>query len=209
MALARSSQDGWGRAVSCAVATGHHHLDHPPNPPTPFDHPHCPTHRSRTSLLLPSSLSLSLPLSLSLSLSAAAAMGVEVKTTKPGDGETFPKSGQTVVAHYTGRLQSTGAEFDSSVKRRKPFEFVIGKGQVIRGWDEGFAQMSVGQQATLTITPDYAYGQQDGQQRTQPHPVHSARPSAAHSTPSSPPGCCVSAVRSGQRTHPTSASAST
>jgi len=88
-------------------------------------------------------------------------MGVDVVTTKPGDGKTFPKTGQTVVAHYVGRLQSTGAQFDSSRGRQKAFEFVIGRGQVIRGWDEGFAQMSVGQQATLTISPDYAYGQQD------------------------------------------------
>ena len=91
-----------------------------------------------------------------------ATMGVDIKTTKPGDGKTFPKTGQTVVAHYTGTL-TNGKKFDSSRDRNKPFEFVIGRGQVIRGWDEGFAQMSVGQQATLTISPDYGYGSQDGQ----------------------------------------------
>jgi len=85
---------------------------------------------------------------------------VTIETIKPGDGKTFPKSGQTVVAHYTGTLQN-GKKFDSSRDRGSPFEFVIGKGQVIRGWDEGFAQMSIGQQAKLTITPDYAYGKQD------------------------------------------------
>jgi len=88
-------------------------------------------------------------------------MGVDIVTTRPGDGKTFPKGGQTVVAHYSGRLQSDGTEFDSSKKRNRPFEFVLGRGQVIRGWDEGFAQMSVGEKATLTISPDYAYGQQD------------------------------------------------
>jgi len=87
-------------------------------------------------------------------------MGVTIETTKAGDGKTFPKPGQTVVAHYSGFLLS-GKKFDSSRDRGKPFEFVIGKGQVIKGWDEGFAQMSVGQQAKLTITPDYAYGTQD------------------------------------------------
>jgi len=87
-------------------------------------------------------------------------MGVTIETTKAGDGKTFPKPGQPVVAHYSGFLLS-GKKFDSSRDRGKPFEFVIGKGQVIKGWDEGFAQMSVGQQAKLTITPDYAYGTQD------------------------------------------------
>ena len=75
---------------------------------------------------------------------------------------TFPRPGQTVVAHYTGTL-TNGKKFDSSRDRNKPFEFQIGRGQVIRGWDEGFAQMSVGQQATLTISPDYGYGSQGGQ----------------------------------------------
>jgi len=88
-------------------------------------------------------------------------MGVTVETTKAGDGKTFPQSGQTVVAHYTGTLASNGKKFDSSRDRGKPFEFIIGAGQVIRGWDEGFAQMSIGQQAKLTISPDYAYGTQD------------------------------------------------
>ena len=98
----------------------------------------------------------------SLTRRSFATMGVDIKTTKPGDGKTFPKTGQTVIAHYTGTL-TNGKKFDSSRDRNKPFEFQIGKGQVIRGWDEGFAQMSVGQQATLTISPDYGYGSQNGQ----------------------------------------------
>jgi FKBP-type peptidyl-prolyl cis-trans isomerase len=85
-------------------------------------------------------------------------MGVEVETIKPGDGKTFPKTGQTVVVHYTGTLIN-GKKFDSSRDKGKPFKFVIGKGQVIRGWDEGVAQMSVGQRAKLTCSPDYAYGE--------------------------------------------------
>lgn len=84
-------------------------------------------------------------------------MGVDIQTTKAGDGQTFPKSGQTVVVHYTGTL-TNGKKFDSSRDRGKPFEFTIGLGQVIRGWDEGVAKMSVGQQAQLTCSPDYAYG---------------------------------------------------
>uniref|UniRef100_A0A2K6AB03 peptidylprolyl isomerase n=1 Tax=Mandrillus leucophaeus TaxID=9568 RepID=A0A2K6AB03_MANLE len=91
------------------------------------------------------------------SASAAAAMGVQVETISPGDGRTFPKRGQTCVVHYTGMLED-GKKFDSSRDRNKPFKFMLGKQEVIRGWEEGVAQMSVGQRAKLTISPDYAYG---------------------------------------------------
>ncbi|XP_075032698.1 peptidyl-prolyl cis-trans isomerase FKBP1A [Mixophyes fleayi] len=84
-------------------------------------------------------------------------MGVTVESICPGDGQTFPKKGQRVVVHYDGYLQN-GKKFDSSRDRNKPFSFVIGKNEVIRGWDEGVAQISVGQKARLTCTPDYAYG---------------------------------------------------
>jgi len=80
-----------------------------------------------------------------------------VQTIKPGDGSTFPKTGQTVVVHYTGTL-TDGSKFDSSRDRGKPFKFKIGKGEVIRGWDDGVAQMSVGQRAKLICSPDFAYG---------------------------------------------------
>jgi len=84
-------------------------------------------------------------------------MGVEVQTIKDGDGQTFPKTGQTVVVHYTGTLQD-GSKFDSSRDRGSPFKFKIGKGEVIKGWDQGVAQMSVGQRAKLICSPDFAYG---------------------------------------------------
>ncbi|ESO08193.1 hypothetical protein HELRODRAFT_185427 [Helobdella robusta] len=84
-------------------------------------------------------------------------MGVDVQTITAGDGKTFPQKGQTVIVHYTGTLVD-GKKFDSSRDRGRPFEFQIGVGQVIRGWDEGVAKMSVGQVAKLTCTPDYAYG---------------------------------------------------
>lgn len=85
------------------------------------------------------------------------AMGVTIENIQEGDGSTFPKSGQTVVVHYTGTL-TNGKKFDSSRDRGSPFKFRIGKGEVIKGWDEGVAKLSVGQRAKLTCSPDYAYG---------------------------------------------------
>ncbi|XP_036386972.1 peptidyl-prolyl cis-trans isomerase FKBP1B-like [Megalops cyprinoides] len=84
-------------------------------------------------------------------------MGVEIETITPGDGRTFPKKGQTCVVHYVGSL-TNGQKFDSSRDRDKPFKFKIGKQEVIRGWEEGVGQMSVGQRAKLTCSPDFAYG---------------------------------------------------
>lgn len=84
-------------------------------------------------------------------------MGVQVNSLSPGDGQTFPKTGQTVVVHYTGTLEN-GTKFDSSRDRGVPFKFRIGRGEVIKGWDEGVAQLSVGERAKLTCSPDYAYG---------------------------------------------------
>ncbi|KAM6919307.1 peptidyl-prolyl cis-trans isomerase FKBP1A-like [Xenentodon cancila] len=84
-------------------------------------------------------------------------MGVDVETLRPGDGKTFPRKGQTVTVHYVGTL-TNGKKFDSSRDRGEPFQFKLGAGEVIRAWDEGVAQMSVGQLAKLTCSPDYAYG---------------------------------------------------
>ncbi|KAG7526179.1 peptidyl-prolyl cis-trans isomerase FKBP1A-like [Solea senegalensis] len=84
-------------------------------------------------------------------------MGVQVDTVRPGDGAHFPQKGRNVLVHYVGRL-TNGKVFDSSRERGQPFSFVLGQGQVIRGWDEGVARMSVGEVAHLTCSPDYAYG---------------------------------------------------
>ncbi|NP_001087151.1 FKBP prolyl isomerase 1A S homeolog isoform X1 [Xenopus laevis] len=84
-------------------------------------------------------------------------MGVTLETITEGDGRTFPKKGQTAVVHYVGSLDN-GKKFDSSRDRNKPFKFIIGRNEVIRGWEEGVAQMSVGQRARLVCSPDYAYG---------------------------------------------------
>ncbi len=84
-------------------------------------------------------------------------MGVTKTTITNGDGKTFPKAGDSLTMHYTGTLK-TGQKFDSSVDRGQPFQFTIGVGQVIRGWDEGVIEMSLGEKASLDITPDYGYG---------------------------------------------------
>jgi len=84
-------------------------------------------------------------------------MPVDIQTITEGDGSTFPKTGQTVKCHYVLTLEN-GKKVDSSRDRGQPFEFKIGKGEVIKGWDDGVAKMSVGQRAKLTISPDMGYG---------------------------------------------------
>jgi FKBP-type peptidyl-prolyl cis-trans isomerase FkpA len=86
--------------------------------------------------------------------------GLQVTDTKVGTGAT-PTTGQTCVMHYTGWLYENGAKgkkFDSSVDRGQPFEFPIGAGRVIKGWDEGVATMKVGGKRTLIIPPSLGYG---------------------------------------------------
>ena len=73
-----------------------------------------------------------------------------------GQGDS-PSKGQRVRVHYTGLL-TNGKKFDSSVDRGQPFEFTIGVGQVIRGWDEGVISMKVGGKRQLIIPPDLGYG---------------------------------------------------
>jgi FKBP-type peptidyl-prolyl cis-trans isomerase FkpA len=82
--------------------------------------------------------------------------GLYYVQTQKGKGES-PKNGQTVQVHYTGKLLD-GTIFDSSVQRGTPFEFVIGTGQVIKGWDEGIALMKPGEKGTLLIPSALGYG---------------------------------------------------
>lgn len=84
-------------------------------------------------------------------------MVVRVETITAGDGATFPPIGSYVSVHYTGMLVD-GKVFDSSRKREEPFKFQLGLGKVIRGWDEGVSQMSLGERAKLICSSDYAYG---------------------------------------------------
>ena len=86
--------------------------------------------------------------------------GLQSTDTKIGTGAS-PRAGQICVMHYTGWLYQNGAKgkkFDSSLDRGKPFEFTIGKQQVIGSWDEGVATMKVGGKRTLVIPPQLGYG---------------------------------------------------
>jgi peptidylprolyl isomerase len=82
--------------------------------------------------------------------------GLKYIDSVEGSGAT-PTTGQTVKVHYTGTLED-GTKFDSSRDRNRPFEFRIGAGQVIKGWDEGLSTMKVGGQRQLIIPPDLGYG---------------------------------------------------
>ncbi len=82
--------------------------------------------------------------------------GLQYVELEEGDGAS-PQPGQKVVVHYTGTLED-GTKFDSSRDRNRPFEFNIGVGQVIKGWDEGVASMKVGGRRKLIIPPDLGYG---------------------------------------------------
>jgi peptidylprolyl isomerase len=86
--------------------------------------------------------------------------GLQMIDTQQGAGAQ-PKQGQTAVVHYTGYLNDNGKKgrkFDSSVDRGSPFEFPVGQGRVIKGWDEGVATMKVGGKRTLIIPPQLGYG---------------------------------------------------
>jgi len=85
------------------------------------------------------------------------ASGLEYDKTKAGTGAQAV-SGKTVKVHYTGTFPD-GTVFDSSVSRGDPIEFELGRGRVIKGWDEGIALMKVGGKARLTIPPHLAYGE--------------------------------------------------
>ncbi len=82
--------------------------------------------------------------------------GLKYEDLVEGDGEPAT-AGQKVSVHYTGWL-TDGSKFDSSVDRDQPFEFSLGAGMVIRGWDEGVAGMKVGGKRKLTIPPQLGYG---------------------------------------------------
>ena len=88
------------------------------------------------------------------------ASGLQYEDTRAGEGAAA-QAGQTVRVHYTGWLFQDGAkgsQFDSSRDRGMPFDFALGAGMVIKGWDEGVQGMQIGGQRTLIIPPALGYG---------------------------------------------------
>lgn len=83
---------------------------------------------------------------------------LKIEKITDGTGDAAEK-GKQVTVHYTGWL-TDGTKFDSSVDRNDPFVFVLGAGQVIKGWDEGVATMKIGDKVKLTIPHHLAYGEQ-------------------------------------------------
>lgn len=82
--------------------------------------------------------------------------GLQYVDLVEGTGD-MPQTGQVVTVHYTGTLEN-GRKFDSSRDRNQAFEFPIGRGRVIKGWDEGVITMKVGGQRKLIIPPELGYG---------------------------------------------------
>lgn len=89
---------------------------------------------------------------------APAPTSLKIDDIKEGTGPAA-KAGDKVSVQYVGALYDTGEEFDASWDRGQPFEFTLGSGQVIKGWDEGVAGMKAGGRRKLTIPPDLAYGE--------------------------------------------------
>lgn len=87
------------------------------------------------------------------------ASGLQYEDLVVGTGPAA-QTGDSVSVHYTGWLED-GTKFDSSLDRGTPFDFILGTGRVIQGWDEGVAGMQVGGKRKLIIPPDLAYGPQD------------------------------------------------
>eukprot|EP00668_Euglena_longa_P035858 GGOE01046075.1.p1 GENE.GGOE01046075.1~~GGOE01046075.1.p1 ORF type:complete len:155 (+),score=31.66 GGOE01046075.1:37-465(+) len=98
--------------------------------------------------------------------------GLAKDVLTPGDGETFPSQGDTVMVHYTGKLAEDGSTFDTTrgewadtcdgitvMKKKRPFSFVVGQGSVIAGWEAGIPTMSLGERALFRVQADLAYGE--------------------------------------------------
>lgn len=83
--------------------------------------------------------------------------GLKIKVLKEGSGQQMVENNNKVTVHYVGKLIN-GRKFDSSIDRGKPFEFTVGQGEVIQGWEKGVLKMRIGEKRQLTIPAELGYG---------------------------------------------------
>jgi len=83
---------------------------------------------------------------------------VKIEVTRAVECERKSKKGDKISVHYRGTLQSDGSKFDASYDRGTPLDFTVGSGQVIKGWDDNLMDMCIGEKRTLTIPPEFGYG---------------------------------------------------
>ncbi|CZR56197.1 probable FK506-binding protein (FKBP) [Phialocephala subalpina] len=95
-----------------------------------------------------------------LAAAATSVLAAEVKidVTRAVECDRKSKKGDKISVHYRGTLEKDGSEFDASYKRGTPLDFVVGKGSVIKGWDDNLLDMCIGEKRTLTIPPEFGYG---------------------------------------------------
>jgi len=105
---------------------------------------------------------------LSVSIAAMAAIAttvlaedVGIEITREVECPRKSMKGDMISVHYRGTLKDGGNEFDSSYKRGQPLDFMVGQGQVIKGWDDNLIGMCVGDKRTLSIPPEHGYGDRD------------------------------------------------
>ncbi|KAL6887619.1 hypothetical protein HDV57DRAFT_515123 [Trichoderma longibrachiatum] len=91
----------------------------------------------------------------------AAAEDLKIEVTHPVECDRKSQKGDKLSMHYRGTLAKTGEKFDASYDRNQPFNFKLGAGQVIKGWDQGLLDMCIGEKRTLTIPPELGYGQRN------------------------------------------------